>query len=232
MEQPEPSGAARDETARLLARLGALYGRITSAQAAAFASAANRGDPLACPEGCGSCCEGFIPDVLPVEAAFLADWLLRERPDLAERVLAWNEDGSSPPCPFHEPDRQGGHCGVYPARPLICRLFAFSATRDRSGRDAYSLCKQMPSRRGGRSWSEDDIVREFGAPLPLMSDFSSEVISLVPSDSGDRRLLTKALPSAIRRLSLRLYLARLESKDESDDDPNGGEPLRPAPRAA
>jgi len=228
MEPENLSGAARAETPRLFDSLGELYGRIASAQEAILGSIAERGAPLACPEGCGACCGTFIPDVMPLEAGYLADWLLRERPDLAVRALEWEEDGSSSSCPFHEPSRKGGQCGVYPARPLVCRLFGFSATRDRSGREAFSLCKEMPSRRGRRSWSGEDIEREFGARLPVMTDFTAEAVALAPAESGDRRLLTKALPTAIRRLSLRIYLSKLESSD----DPDGGEPPRPAPRAA
>ncbi len=228
MEPENASGATRAEASRPFDKLGELYGRIAAAQALIAESRKEGGDPLACPEGCGTCCELFIPDVLPVEAGFLADWLLRERPELAARALEWDEDRGSPPCPFHEPGRTGGRCGVYPARPLICRLFGFSAVRDRSGREAYSLCREMPARGGRRSWSGGEIEREFGAPLPVMADFAAEAVALAPSESGDRSLLTKALPSAIRRLSLRLYLAKLES----NDDPDGGEPIRPAPRAA
>lgn len=119
---------------------------------------------------------------------------------------------------------------MYPARPLICRLFGFSAIKDKEGREAFSLCKEMPSRTSGRSWSGAEIQKEFGTRLPVMADFTAEVLALGPNEAGKRSPLTEAIPSALRRLLLRKRLVELES----DDDPNGGEPepSTPAPRAA
>jgi len=221
-----------DATMRILEQLRVIYDRIDEAQAESLAAIAKRGLALACPANCGSCCEGFIPDVLPVEAAYLADWLIRVRPELSAKAVEWSGSGgrASPPCPLFEPAREGGHCGVYPARPLICRLFGFAAVRDREGREAYSLCRKMPSRGGCRSWSGDELERDLGAALPDMADFSAAAVAIAPDEAGDRALLTEALPAALRKLALRLYLARLAS----DDDPDGDEPepSRPAPRAA
>jgi len=215
---------------RSLAGLEAVYDKIAAAQAECLSTIAGYGRPLRCPEGCGSCCESFIPDILPIEADYLADWLLRTDPARAERVAAWSRISALPPCPFHEADREGGHCSVYPARPLICRLFGFSSIRDKQGREAFSLCKEMPARNGGRSWSGAEVRKEFGTQLPVMSDFTAEVLALAPGDSSRRAALTEALPAALRRLALRVRLMKLES----GDDPNGGEPepSAPAPRAA
>ncbi len=102
------SGAMRAEDSRLFDSLGELYGRIASAQEAIRKSAADGGAPLACPENCGACCEHFIPDVLPLEAGYLAAWLLKERRDLAARSFECDEDGAFSSCPFHDPDRRGG----------------------------------------------------------------------------------------------------------------------------
>jgi Fe-S-cluster containining protein len=217
-----------------LTSLRELYARIEAEQAESLAAIAAAGVELSCPPDCGSCCEGFIPDLLPVEARYLADWLLRERPDLAERAHSWAGDAPrKPPCPFHESGRSGGHCGVYHARPLICRLFGFASVRDREGRPSYALCRLMPSRSGGRSWAGADIESELGAHLPDMAAFGSLAGALVPEETGSRSLLTAALPAALGHLSLILRFSRLEDQDceepDGDDEPN---PSTPAPRAA
>lgn len=215
---------------RRLAELGAIYAKIDSIQTECAITIAHNGQPLRCPEECGSCCETFVPDILPLEADYLAAWILRTDPAQAQRLAGWDRNPALPPCPFYEADRKDGHCSVYPARPLICRLFGFSAIKDKEGREAFSLCKEMPSRASGRSWSDAEILNEFGTRLPVMADFTAEVLALSPNEAGKRLPLTEALPSALRRLLLRKRLVELES----DDDPNGGEPepSTPAPRAA
>ncbi len=218
-----------------LASLRRLYARIDAEQDQSRAAIAAAGGELACPPGCGSCCEGFIPDVVPIEARCLADWLLRERPDLAERAHSWAEKGAprEPPCPFHESGREGGCCGVYSARPLICRLFGFASVRDREGRPSYALCRFMPARMSGRSWAGADIENELGARLPDMASYGALVGALVPEETGRRTLLTEALPAALDRLALILRFSRLEDpgldNPDDDDEPN---PSTPAPRAA
>jgi Fe-S-cluster containining protein len=218
--------------AAALEGLNRIYERIEKAQAESRAAIAARGAALACPEDCGSCCEGFVPDILPIEARYLAAWLLRFSPELAARAIDWSDAviGMAPPCPFYEAARPDGHCVVYPARPLICRLFGFAALRDREGIESYSLCRRMPARTGKRSWSGAELERELGAAFPDMADFSALTVALAPDEAGGRALLTQALPAELRRLSLHLDLARLESGGDPDGDEP--EPSAPAPRAA
>lgn len=222
----------RTSFAPALEGLHAIYEEIDRIQADCLASIASRGQAISCPEGCGSCCEPFIPDILPVEARYLAAHLLRERPELAERVADWpSELGSVPPCPFYDRARSGGHCSVYRARPLICRLFGFSSLRDREGLESFALCKRMPSRQGARSWTGTALRAELGACLPDMADFGSRVVALIPAEAGDRALLTDALPPAVRSLSLvmRLSLIDIGARDPDDDEPA---PSTPTPAAA
>jgi uncharacterized protein len=229
---PESSSNASfpGEDSGRLARLGEIYDRIAMAQERSLAAIAGKGTALACHEGCGSCCEGFIPDVMPVEADYLADWLLGHRPGLAAAILELDDEcaPSTPSCPFYEGGRPGGCCGIYPARPLICRLFGYAAVRDREGAESFSLCRAMPSRGGRRSWSGPELERDLGSRLPIMSDFSAAAVAISPEEAGARAIVTAALPASLRRSSLRRRLAALES----GGDPDGGEPSTPSPRAA
>jgi Fe-S-cluster containining protein len=221
-----------------LSGLHELYLDLEAAQSAALAGIAARGPALACLEGCGACCEVFVPDVLPVEARYLAAWLLRRRPELARAATAWPEAGSQearagarPSCPFYEASRTGGKCGVYPGRPLICRLFAFSTVRDREGRPSFALCKRMPARGGRRSWAGPELAGELGVDLPDMGFYGSWACGLVPEEAGRRALLVEALPAELRRLSLAMALAGFATRDEEPDEPEP-EPSAPAPAAA
>lgn len=218
-------------------RFGVLFDRLTTVHSVyiraeeALASFRAR-NGLACPPGCGTCCEGFIPDILPLEAFYLAAWLVRNRPGQAleiadSGVLPSNGRG----CPLYDPDNPYAHCTVYPGRPLICRLFAFSGVRTKNGRASFSLCRGMPGlpapRAGARSWEGGDLEALFGAP-PLMSDFGAELEGIAPGDALRREPLTEALAPAIRQI---LFLDGLGAQDGTGTD--GDDPvLPPLPRAS
>lgn len=182
---------------------------------------------LSCPPGCGACCEGFHPDLLPIEASYLAAWLVRNRPERAleiarsGRVEALN--ASERGCPLYDPAAPIAHCTVYPGRPLICRLFGFAGTRNRIGLSSYSLCRLMPElpspRSGRRAWEGLELENGFGLP-PLMSDISRELESVSPGDAAHRALLADALPAAISQL---LFLTGLGASPETD----GNDPVVP-----
>ena len=132
-----------------LESLAKVYRRADDA-VAAFCTASG----LACPRGCGTCCEGFVPDVMPIEAAAVAVFLAD-----ADKAAAWSvaasgrgqspeeastSTGKRQSCPLYAADTPW-HCTVYEARPLVCRLFAFSAVRDKRGQSSFALCRLMPA---------------------------------------------------------------------------------------
>ncbi|MBN1520093.1 MAG: YkgJ family cysteine cluster protein [Spirochaetales bacterium] len=181
---------------------------------------------LGCPFGCGSCCESFIPDILPAEAELVAlDLVARDR-DQAFRLAASGLEprqsaSGTPGCPLYRDDTPY-HCSVYASRPLICRLFAFSAVRDKHGTAAYSLCRLMPAGPGTpRSAANGDLAAAFGAEPPVMGDYGAELAALDPGSAGGRLPLHEALPPAIMRV---LFMAGLGTNPENDG-PNLSPPL-------
>lgn len=218
-------------------RFGVLFDRLTSvhsiytrAEEALASFRARNG--LSCPAGCGTCCEGFIPDVLPLEASYLAAWLVRNRPERAREMAesdAVLPTGSG--CPLYDPNKPEAHCTVYPGRPLICRLFAFSGVRAKGGQASFALCRGMPDlpspRSGARTWEGPELETLFGPP-PLMSDFGAELEGIVPGDGSRRAPLTEALPPAIRQI---VFLSELGGRGDPNRD--GNDPvLPPLPRAS
>lgn len=205
--------------AERLESLAYLYRRADSA-VAAFASASG----VSCPFGCGSCCEGFVPDILPVEAAYLAAYLAASDRSKAYEAAAGRLEALSYPdgrvgCPLYRSDTPY-HCGVYEARPLICRMFAFSATRDKLSRTAFSVCRLGLSRDGARAASGDALLEAFGAEPPVMADYGSELAGIEPESAGRRMPLPEALAEAASRV---MFLIGMR-----DDDPlDGGPDVRP-----
>ena len=85
--------------------------------------------PAHCPDGCGSCCVHFEPEVYEAEALYLAVWMLENQPERADRIadeadLFTGGDG----CVLFDPDSPY-HCTVYGGRCLICRLFGLDGSR-------------------------------------------------------------------------------------------------------
>jgi Fe-S-cluster containining protein len=165
-----------------------------------------RREGLGCPRGCGTCCEGYVPDCLPVEAEYLALYLLAEKPQTASRMLELWAGPAPTGCPLYDPTPPF-HCSVYPARPLVCRLFAFAGMGSKQqGGWTFRLCRYMPappSWRGERSISA--VTRPDTAP-PLMSQVEAEVTGLRPADAGLRMPLPEALGAALQRVLLRRSL--------------------------
>ena len=205
--------------AEQLESLAYLYQRADAAVAEFVASSG-----VSCPHGCGSCCEAFVPDILPLEAAYLATFITASDRDRAFALAAHGlearlRDDGRLGCPLYADDR-AYHCTVYEARPLICRMFAFSATRDKLGAATFSVCKKGLSANGGRTASGAALTEVFGAIPPVMSDMGSELASIAPDSSGDRKALPESVTEALSRV---LFLVGLK-----DDDPLGsGPPMNP-----
>lgn len=218
-------GTFRDTTlGGRLHDVDAIYGAIADAQALFRASAEDRGAPVACPPGCGACCTTFIPDVMPLEAQRLAHFILAEKPGAKARLESFQPALHSG-CPFWDEDRPGENCTVYPARPLICRLFGFSAVRGKSGGPEFSLCRHMAGHAGiPRRLSGDRIAEAYGRFPPHMADFAGELAALDPHESGRRLSLPEALEEAIPRVAMALHYLSFEHGEE----PPGSEPDRSA----
>ncbi len=95
---------------------------------------------LACPTGCGACCVRTPPHVSVSDAAPLARAAIEsgEAEALLERARATGPG----PCVLFAPGRLPGGCTVYAIRPVICRLFAFAAVRDKHGALELAICRE------------------------------------------------------------------------------------------
>ncbi len=154
-----------------------------------------------------------MPDVLPVEADYIAYFLLsHEAHPTGESFHTYDafsvhaEDNPSP-CPFHDPDRPGHNCRIYEARPLVCRLFGFSSTQTKTGKAVYRLCRHMPTPQGltERILNLEALMHHIGATPPLMGSFAMELLAIDPSRASERSPLSKALPSALARIAATLH---------------------------
>jgi len=99
--------------------------------------------PFSCPEGCGSCCVNFEPDILESEALYLAAWFLYHHPAKANAYAQGSFQSPRPDpekgCLFFDP-ASPYHCTVYGGRTLICRLFGYSGDRGKDGKNRLKAC--------------------------------------------------------------------------------------------
>ena len=191
--------------------------------------------PFRCPDGCGSCCVDFEPDVLECEALYLAAWMLLNQRSRAEAILSGSfvspRNDPERGCFLFDPDSPF-HCTVYDGRCLICRLFGYSGDRGKDGELRWKPCKFIPlgESAGGesahRQYSAEELVERYGVAPPAMGDITAQVVALIPDSAQERKPLREALPQAIAKI---LMLERFGSGIPDPDAPN---PDAPVPRAS
>jgi hypothetical protein len=233
---PVPYAPKGSSLERVVSSLHTVYEKTKSDQRAFLSSAEESGVPLRCPPGCGACCKPFIPDVLPVEAAYAAAWILQRKPDLAREIAGWKDRPAVAPCPLLTRTEEGLRCSIYPARFLICRLFGASGVRDKEGRASFRPCVHMPVpklRSGDEpndSLSGEELACVFGAEPPVMADCAAQLVALSPSEAGERRSVLEALPLALVRVGLCLSLATQAADGTySTQDESEAKSSRPSP---
>jgi len=155
---------------------------------------------ISCVDGCGKCCESFNPDITENEAEFLAFGLIAEGID--DEVCNYLEKcpKNARSCPLYNGNSEY-HCTVYRWRPLICRLFAFSASVDKNGKPTYRHCKWNLN---GHDLTEEEI-NAHREDVILMRDYG---LMLDESEINDTKtyMLADILPKAINKIRFIMQL--------------------------
>jgi Fe-S-cluster containining protein len=163
---------------------------------------------ISCGNGCGTCCEHFIPDVTNTEARLVAAYLLfvKNDLDLLSKLETFDE-GSEGPCPLYDFNNPH-HCTVYEARPLICRLFGACASQDKNGTAVFRRCRY------NREQTMPLFLR-FEKEVPVMQDFAYALRSF-EREEGNARLLPEAVVEMVEQL--RFLHSMIGHQDDNPDD--------------
>ncbi len=180
-----------------------------------------------CIKNCGKCCkipsykiETSIFEVIPLAIHL---WEKGEAEIFLERL---NRVDRSSLCIFYKDnltDKEKGHCYVYPFRPLICRLFGFSAIEDKYGRPIIILCSIVKKEKPEKCSKIKAMIEE-GLDLPINSFYAKRIALLNPVYGKELYPINEAIRIGIELVGYRVNLFR-EERDESD-------PLHPYRRAA
>ncbi len=132
---------------------------------------------LHCLSGCGECCKKPDIEATPLEFLPLALQLFDE--GKAERALNELREKQGSLCYVFRPHvtHFGGLCSEYPHRGLICRLFGFTARRNKEGNSELVTCKFIKKE---QAVEFDHLVEEMkqGKKIPVMSDYYSRIAGI------------------------------------------------------
>lgn len=179
-----------------------------------------------CPEGCGSCCVNFEPDLMETEVLYMAAWIIENQPETAHKIML-NEfpfDNGDETCPLFNPDSKY-HCSIYGGRAYICRLFGASSFYSKNNEKIWKPCKFYPEDLlklhnppiSHRQYSTQETIEILGEIPPAMSDFL-ESSSSFGTDSKQTVLLRRILPETIRKL---YWIMDMNGNNNPNGSPNG-----------
>lgn len=99
-----------------------------------------------------------------------------------------------------------GGCRFYAWRPLLCRLFGFSAVKNKYGRPVVALCRRITQKNPGLRERLQALV-DSGLPVPINSYYARRVSLLNPALGQRRYPINKAFLLALETTGYRLALA-------------------------
>jgi len=152
---------------------------------------------LHCIAGCGKCC--FKPDIeaSPLEFLPYAFHLFLTNRIEEQYDLLLTRNTST--CAIFSPTKDSlvkGSCSEYKFRGLICRLFAYSAIRDKYGKTTFVTCLPLKTQSPDQVASINASIAE-GKSVPMMNDYYFQIRSIDP-DLGTKLMpINQALKEAM-----------------------------------
>ena len=146
-----------------------------------------------CVYGCGDCCNHFEPYISVLEATLIVEYL-QEDSERMERFLQVRGSKTDILCPFYQV-ASPYHCGIYPIRPLICRLYAFSGKKV-DQQIHYSPCPRIRDHYTTEVANARRLIAE-GLTIPLYKEQYPYLCELDFVLATDLHPLTRSVEIAI-----------------------------------
>ncbi len=159
---------------------------------------------LRCAQSCGRCCENPDIFITVLEVLPLACELWQNQTAL--KVLSELENISGQqPCVFYQPDpliSGNGFCRVYLCRPLVCRLFGYSAKKDKHGQPKLVTCSTIKSL-CSKEYAQTQINLSRGhLAAPFMQDYAMQLLNIDPHLGKEQFPINQAIKLAIEKVGL------------------------------
>ena len=140
---------------------------------------------LRCLSGCGKCCFNAKIEATPLE--FLPYALALFREGQAEQVWEDLKTNSRPSCAMLRPmlaSTDAGFCTQYEYRGMVCRLFGYSAMRNKHGERALYTCKLVKENQP-QTFAEAEQAIKGTLNVPVVSDWYRR-LSAIDSNLGGK----------------------------------------------
>jgi len=184
---------------------------------------------LDCAAYCRECCgtpaenvEASIFEVLPLSIYL---WQKGEAEYWLQKI---RQSDAQSPCVLYNPDpslQPESGCSVYMWRPLVCRLFGFSAMLNKHGKPVVMLCKYMKRLDPGLERRIQSMI-DRGLNIPINSYYAQKISLINPSLGQIRYPINEALRRALEIVGFRMALTNQNRGDHFDNTP-GKPPKRP-----
>lgn len=154
---------------------------------------------VSCINGCGECCQHYVPVLTQAEALAAAYVIIRDKreEEVLERLNSGDPNSSM--CPLYNKDREY-HCSLYEGRSMVCRLFGFSCSEDKEHNLVWKACKWK-----GEEGEEIDpsVLMENRKDVPVMSEYGER---LEECSDIEGEIMYSAIPKALWKLKMILEM--------------------------
>jgi uncharacterized protein len=174
-----------------------------------------------CLRKCQTCCstakyvEASIFEMLPLS---LRLWEEGRAEEILEKLDGVHPEDLCISLNLHPTEEVPEGCLNYSYRPLICRLFGFSATVDKHGHPRIVICKPLKERNSGIDDRINEQIRG-ELPVPLMPDFSRKIAFIDPRLGQEKYPINIALWEALELVGQKIHLHEA-SRRERRSSPN------------
>lgn len=177
---------------------------------------------LDCLEFCKKCCaateeriEVSVFECLPLSIHL---WGRGEAESLLGRIAAGDEKSLCVLRSAADSFAPAWGCALYAWRPLLCRLFGFSAVLDKRGHPRIALCRAVKDADpGAESRTTQKIIS--GLKPVVLSHWAEKASSLNPHLGRKRYPINQALRLALEKVGFRDYLLQEEGGEERERQP-------------
>ncbi len=196
----------RNDLDKTIAQVKQIYAQIDR-QIAVF----KKSTGVNCKHNCGHCCENPHVYATVIEMFPIAEYLWKS--GKAERIIEQiNNTPAQSRCIFYQPDLSvpgNGKCTIYPYRASLCRLFGFSAKRDKHNNPMLVTCsvikKLYPHEVENLKSAKNKIA------IPSMGEWSRKLSCIDPYRGTDQVHINHAIKVALEKTGLKLQLRQYNS---------------------